>query len=222
MKIVSRSALLVGTASLALATVALYGCKNFLTDAGEARGTLNQASLGTPEGVEGTLIGAYRTLDCTSDLQPDWGCAASNWVWGSVAGDDSYKGSDGGDQPPINDIEGYHWGTPIAQSYINTKWSITYEGINRANSTLRLLHEVEQAQPGAMSDAQINGITGEAIFLRAYYHFEAYRMWGSIPYYREDDNDFRKANEDSAAVIAEPPRPTSAASRCTPSSTPTP
>lgn len=202
MRIASRPALLIGT-TLMVASAALYGCKNFLTDAGEPRGVLNQSSLATPDGVEGTLIGAYRTLDCTSNLQPDWGCAASNWVWGNVAGDDSYKGSDGGDQPPINDIEGYHWGTPNAESYMNTKWSITYEGITRANSALRLLAEVVKAQPGVMSQAQIDGITGEAIFLRAYYHFEAYRMWGSVPYYREDDVDFRKANEDSSAVIAD-------------------
>lgn len=202
MRIASRPALLVGT-TLVVTSVALYGCKNFLTDAGQPRGVLNQGSLSTPAGVEGTLIGAYRTLDCTSQLQPDWGCAASNWVWGNVAGDDSYKGSDGGDQPPINDIEGYHWGTPTGQSYMDTKWSITYEGITRANSALRLLNEVVKTQPGVMPPAQINGIAGEAIFLRAYYHFEAYRMWGNIPYYREDDADFRKPNEDSSAVIAD-------------------
>lgn len=203
MKIVSRPSLLVGTASMFLATAVLYGCKNFLTDAGAPRGTLNQASLSTPAGVEGSLIATYRALDCTSSLQPDWGCAASNWVWGSVASDDSYKGSDAGDQPPINDIEGYHWGTANANSYINSKWRISYEGINRANSTLRLLHQVVKAQPGAISPADVNGITGEAIFLRAHYSFEAYRMWGNIPYYREDDVDFRKANEDTAAVIAD-------------------
>ena len=28
-------------------------------------------------------------------------------------------------------------------------------------------------------------------------------MWGNIPYYREDDQDFRKPNIDSAAVITE-------------------
>ena len=47
------------------------------------------------------------------------------------------------------------------------------------------------------------GIEGEAIFLRAHYHFEAYRMWGRIPYYREDDPDFRKPQEDTTAAIAD-------------------
>ena len=41
------------------------------------------------------------------------------------------------------------------------------------------------------------------MFLRAHYHFSAYRLWGSIPYYREADTDFRKANEAPTAVIAD-------------------
>lgn len=204
MKIVSRPSLLVGTASMLLATAALYGCKNFLSDAGAPRGSLNQASLATPGGVEGTLIAAYRALDCTYGTQgPGWGCAASNWVWGTVAGGDSYKGSTIGDQPPINDVEWYAWNTANANSYINEKWTLTYEGINRANSALRLLNQVAKASPGAFSKADSAGIAGEAIFLRAYYHFEAYRMWGNIPYYRETDADFRKPNEDTTAVIAD-------------------
>src|SRR6185437_14564382 len=121
----------------------------------------------------------------------------------SVAADDSYKGSDGLDQPPINDIEGYHWGTPSADQYLNVKWVIVYEGVVRANSTLRLLKQVVASNPTEFSPTEAAQIAGEAIFLRAHYHFEAYRMWGNIPYYREDDTDFRKANETSAEAVAD-------------------
>jgi hypothetical protein len=201
MKIVSKHPVLVGTALLALATGALYGCKDFLTDAATPQGTLDEGTLANRAGVEGTLIGAYRTLDCTNATSSNWGCAASNWVWASVAADDSYKGSDGTDQPPINDIEGYHWGTPDAETYLNNKWSIVYEGVVRSNSTLRLLKKVVAANPGEFSAADAKGIEGEALFLRAYYHFEAYRMWGNIPYYTEDETDFRKANGTAADAI---------------------
>ena len=199
----SKHPLLVGTAVLTSLSLGLYGCKNFLTDASKPQGTLDQSTLATPSGVEGTLIAAYRTLDCTSNTSSDWGCAASNWVWGTVAADESYKGSTLDDQPPINDVEGYHWGTANASSYLNTKWVNVYEGINRANATLRLLKQVTASSPGAIDAADVSGITGEAEFLRAHYHFEAYRMWGSIPYYREDDTDFRKANLAASAVPAE-------------------
>ena len=203
MKIASKHPLLVGTAVLTFVSLGLYGCKNFLTDASKPQGTLDQSTLANAAGVEGTLIAAYRNLDCTTATSSDWGCAASNWVWGSVAADDSYKGSTLDDQPPINDVEGYHWGTANASSYLNTKWNNTYEGISRANATLRLLKQVVAASPGELTAADVSGITGEAEFLRAHYHFEAYRMWGAIPYYRENDTDFRKPNLTAANVPAE-------------------
>jgi hypothetical protein len=182
-----------GTGLLVLATAGLYGCKDFLTTAAEPQGTLNQGTLATRDGVEGSLIATYRDLDCTNALpRPGgWGCAASNWVWGDVSGDDTYKGSDHLDQAPINDVEAYHWDAPGAGKYLGDKWNQVYEGVVRANSTLRLLNQVKTSSPTEFSVADANGIEGEAIFLRAHYHFEGWRMWGNIPYYREDDTDFR-------------------------------
>ena len=203
MRIASRRPLLLGAASLIVVTATLYGCKNFLADAAAPQGTLDQGTLATASGVEGTLIGAYRALDCTSAVSANWGCAASDWVWGTIAAGDAYKGSDATDQPPINDIEGHHWGTPDAQTYLDVKWQLSYEGVVRANSTLRLLHEVLKANPGAISPDNARGIAGEAIFLRAHYHFEAFRMWGNIPYYREDDVDYKKPNLTADLVAAE-------------------
>jgi hypothetical protein len=203
MKIASKHPLLVGTAVLATIALGLYGCKNFLTDASAPQGTLDQGTLSTPSGVEGTLIAAYRTLDCTTNTNGNWGCAASNWVWATVAADEAYKGSTLSDQPPINDVELYSWGTANASSYLNNKWRNVYEGINRANATLRLLKQVQKSSPGAISDAAASSIEGEATFLRAHYHFEAWRMWGAIPYYREDDADFRKPNLKASDVPTE-------------------
>jgi hypothetical protein len=201
MKIVSKYPLLVGTALLALTTGALYGCKDFLIDNGTPQGTLDAGTLANRAGVEGTLLGAYRTLDCTSAISGNWGCAASNWVFGNVVADDSYKGSDGTDQPQITPLELFHWSAPDAEPYLNVKWQITYEGIVRANSTLRLLKQVTTSSPSELSAEAAKGIQGEATFLRAYYTFEAYRMWGNIPTYTEDEADFRKANGTAADAI---------------------
>ncbi|MCB0572488.1 MAG: RagB/SusD family nutrient uptake outer membrane protein, partial [Phaeodactylibacter sp.] len=41
----------------------------------------------------------------------------------------------------------------------------------------------------------INRVIGEATFLRAWYHFEAYKIFVNVPYYFETDTDFRKAND---------------------------
>jgi hypothetical protein len=203
MKITSRHPLAFGTALFLAAAASLYGCKDFLEKASEPQGTLDEATLANKAGVEGSLIAAYRTIDCTSATQNDWGCAASDWVWGSVPSDDAYKGSEASDQPAINDIEAYHWSTGDAEGYLNTKWRAVYEGVVRTNSTLRLLKQVKTAKPGEIDDATAKGIEGEAMFLRAHYHFEAWRMWGNVPYYREDDTDFRKANLTSDQVVVE-------------------
>src|SRR2546423_4080606 len=139
MKFTSKNSLLRSSALVILASAALYGCKAFLQNAAEPQGSLNASTLATKSGVEGSLIATYRTLDCTDATSADWGCAVSNWVFGSVASDDSYKGSDGLDQPPINDLEGFHWGTSEAGIYLNSKWRQGYEGGVRANSTFHLL-----------------------------------------------------------------------------------
>lgn len=193
MKTRHRYHLLSGATFLLLVAGVLYGCSDFLEDAGTPQGTLDQGTLATRAGVEGTLIATYRMLDCSSSVG-SWGCAGSNWVFGSVTSDDAYKGTEASDQPEINDIEGYHWATQGAEEYLNAKWSTVYEGVVRANATLRLLKQVRDEKPGEITDAEADAIRGEALFLRAHYHFEAWRMWGNIPYYREDDTDFKKTN----------------------------
>jgi hypothetical protein len=200
---VSRHPLLFGTAALIVAGAALYGCKDFLESAGVPQGTLDEKTIVNRAGVEATLIAAYRSLDWNTGVGGNWGSAASNWVWGSATSDDAYKGSEASDQPPINDIEAYQWSTADVHGYLNEKWRAMYEGVVRTNAALRFLEQVRAEKPGEISDADARGIEGEALFLRAHYHFEAWRMWGNIPYYREDDTDFRKANLTSAAVVTE-------------------
>src|SRR6266487_1270472 len=197
MKQQDRNRLLYGMALVVLASGVAYACKDFLDQ--PAQGTVEVASLETSAGVEGSLIAAYRSLDCSSSSAGSWGCAASNWVWGSVPSGDAHKGSNAGDQQPINDIETYYWSVGEAEGYLNQKWSQVYEGVFRANATLNLLNKVLARNPLEIGADSLS-IRGEALFLRAHYHFEAYRMWGHIPYYFETDTTpvaqggFRKPN----------------------------
>ena len=109
---------------------------------------MDEATLTNRTGVEGSLIAAYRALDWHDGVSGNWGCAASNWVWGSVMSDDAYKGSEASDQPAINDIEAYHWSTGDSESYLNEKWRAVYEGVVRSNATLRLLKQVREHKAG--------------------------------------------------------------------------
>ncbi len=110
------------------------------------------------------------------------------------------------DQPGVTDLELYNWTTGSADDYLNNKWSSIYEGIVRANGTLRLLARVRQQLPNEISAADARSIAGEALFLRAHFHFEGMQMWGSIPYYADENDtlDFRKPNagvNDTTAIL---------------------
>jgi hypothetical protein len=179
-----------------------YGCNSdkYLTDAATPQGVLNEQTLTTVSGVEGNLIAAYRALDWNSAVGGTQANAASNWIFGSVASDDAYKGTEPGDFSQIEDIEAYNWGTGNASAILDDKWKGMYEGISRANATLRLLKEVPAA---SFQAGQAKSIEGEAIFLRAHYHFELYRIWGNVPYIRETDADFRKPALTPPEVVAE-------------------
>lgn len=178
-------------AGFVLLTGAAYGCKDFLTS--PPQGQLDELTLANKLGVEATLIGAYRMVGGWYGAVGGWGASASNWPFGSVTTDDAYKGSEAIDQPAINPIEIYQWAAGGAESYFNDKWRSVYEGVSRANAAARLVAEVAQ-KPGELTPEEANSIRGEALFLRAHFHFEAWKMWRNIPYYTEDDTDFRKSN----------------------------
>jgi starch-binding outer membrane protein, SusD/RagB family len=203
MKKATRQPVLLGMALTFLAMGTLFGCKeSFLTDAAAPQGVLDAGVLANAAGVEGNLIAAYRSVDVTGASGAIPG-AASNWIWGSVASDDAYKGSEPSDFTQINDVELYQWGTSQADGILNDKWRAVYEGNSRANATLRLLKQVVKDKPNELSAADAAGIEGEALFLRAHYMSEAFKIWGNVPYIREDDVDLRKASLQKAAVGAE-------------------
>jgi len=186
--------LLIGSALVIFIAGSFVACgDDFLT--APPQGSLDEITLANTDGVEATLIGAYRVLGGhTTSIGGEWGSASSNWVFGSVAADDAYKGSENTDQPAIEDLEFYTWGLSGAEAYLNGKWRSVYEGVVRTNSTLRLLNSVLENNPDEISAPVANSIRGEALFLRAHFHFEAWKMWGNIPYYTEEDSEFRKTN----------------------------
>jgi hypothetical protein len=200
----SRQPMLLGTALMFLAAGTLFGCKDsFLTDAAQAQGALEASTLATAVGVEGNLIAAYRSLDYTNGVGGSQCSAASDWCWGSITSDDAYKGTEPSDFTALNDVEAYHWGTGLVDGVVNDKWRAIYEGVARANATLNLLAQVVKDSPTELNATDQAGIAGEATFLRAHYMFEAYKIFGNVPYLRETDTDLRKASIPKAQVGAE-------------------
>ena len=181
---------IVGAAMVLILIVSVYACnKDFLNKA--PLGSLDPSNLANSAGVQGLLIGAYSLLDGYGGVNSGWESAASNWVYGSVASDDSYKGSDAGDQPDLNPIETYT--ETSSDYYFNNKWSVLMDGIQRSNDVIRTMRLSKDITP---KDSLL--ISAQARFLRAHYEFEGIRMWRNFPFVDESitygDKNFNVPN----------------------------
>lgn len=144
------------------------------------QGQFSTVALENADGVEGLLLGAYAMLSGTGlDGQAPWNNDIHNWVFGGIASDDAYKGTDAGDQPEQSFIEAYDF--QATNNHIRDKWRGVYKGIARTNDVLNTLEEVED-----MSNQRREQVIAEARFLRGFYHFEARKMWKSVPYIDEE------------------------------------
>jgi len=154
----------------------VIACNKFLDKA--PVGTAPQSGLYNKSGVEGLLIGAYSLLDGEGGNNSGWGSAASNWVYGSVCADESYKGSTPSDQGDIFPLE--IWTATATNPYPAMKWATCYDGVQRANEVIRAL-----AQTTDISTEDATQLTAEARFLRGHYHFELKKVFGNVPFIGE-------------------------------------
>ena len=172
--------------------LAVFSCKKtFLERLPQA--SLTEDALANEKGVNAALIATYAALDGWTDNGANaagvaWPTAGSNWIFGSVASDDASPGSQPNDQIAVERINRYQYQTDDA--YFRAKYQAIYWGIRRANATLLLL-----AKTPAITGTQADQITAEAKFLRAYFHFDGYKMWKNIPYVDETVTEFRQKND---------------------------
>ncbi|SHI88914.1 Starch-binding associating with outer membrane [Arenibacter nanhaiticus] len=153
-----------------------------------ALGALSEDVIANQDGVEKLLIGAYAALDGQGlGGGGAWEAAPDNWVYGTVAGGEASKGSFGGDQPAIDQIVKFI--SNPSNGYYNTKWKAAYEGVKRANNTLRLL---EKATEITVEDRE--NIAGQARFLRGHYYFELKKMFNMVPWVDETTEDPKQPN----------------------------
>jgi len=170
-----------------------YSCKKALEQ--PPLGSLSEEIVANKNGVNGLLIGAYAALDGTGDNGTSLGgggdafqASPSNWVFGSIAGGDASKGSDGSDQPAIDPIANFY--ADANNVYFNSKWKALYEGVSRTNNVLRLL-----AKATDISAEDEKSIGAQARFLRAHYYFELKKMWNMIPLIDETTTNFNQPND---------------------------
>ena len=155
---------------IVIITIAACG-KSFLDK--KPLGTLNPTIVASEAGVQGLLIGAYSLVDGEGAPGDGFASGASNWLFGGVAGDDAYKGSDPSDVADGVGIE--NWTISPTNGAIPQKWNVMYVGIQRANDVLRTLPLAKD-----IPAAEVAVITGETKFLRALFHFELHKVFNNI------------------------------------------
>ncbi|MEZ0610297.1 RagB/SusD family nutrient uptake outer membrane protein [Fibrella sp. WM1] len=166
----------------------------------QPKAALAVTTLQNKAGVNALLIGAYSLLDgwaTPEGAYRSYQAGADNWVYGSVASDDAYKGTIAGDQPAISLIEQHQ--IQSDNIYFRGKWRGMYDGIARANDVL-------QALPTAtdLTDAERQQLVAESRFLRGHYHFELLKMFNKVPYIDEktyNPNDLESTKLPNTADI---------------------
>jgi hypothetical protein len=156
------------------AMMVAYSCSDSFLEQAQ-KGSLGDAQAATKKGADQSLIAAYSALKGNTG---GWEGSNTGWVYGSIVGGDAHKGSDAGDQSDINSIAAFT--STATNNFYNVRWRAIYDGINRCNATLKILAKLKDV---AADD--IKKITAESRFLRGFYHFEAKKMWGNIPYVDE-------------------------------------
>lgn len=156
-----------------------YSCKKLLNK--EPVGSLLPSVLANKAGVDGLLIGAYSMLDgYTNTGGTSWESSIDNWVYGGIASDDAYKGSNTTDQPTAVPLENHS--VDASNEYLAEKWASCMNAIQRCNDVIR---EVPLVKDGSVTAAYGQEVIAEARFLRGVYHFELAKMWRNVPYIDE-------------------------------------
>ena len=166
-----------------------YSCKKALQQ--PPLGSVSEELVANKNGVNALLIGSYAALYGMQGNNQSlgggeaWQGSPSNWVFGSIAGGDASKGSDGSDQPAIDPIANFY--SDPNNAYYNGKWKALYEGVSRTNNVLKFLAKATDITP-----EEGKTIAGQARFLRAHFYFEIKKLWNNAPWIDETTTDFNQ------------------------------
>jgi len=155
------------------AIATLFSCSDFLDVT--PKGVLSDAQVSSPEKVDNTVNAAYASLGNDHYITP-----FSLWPYGNVRSGDAYKG--GRDE---GDIQAFYF----METFKNVKsdfgemdalWFQYYVGISRANSALKTLNTLTEADFPKLKIRQ-----AECRFIRAHYYFQLKELWKYVPFIDE-------------------------------------
>ncbi len=151
------------------AMLLITSCGEDFLDRQPIIGSVEEDFYNTEEDAISAVNAAYATLQF--ELSP---AGHFRWFWGDIMSDDSDKGGDGdGDAFELLKLEQFQGATNT--DFLQGEWEANYEGIYRANKVLENVPNIE------MNGQTKSEILGEALALRAYFHYNLVTIFGNIP-----------------------------------------
>jgi hypothetical protein len=103
------------------------------------------------------------------------------------------KGTDAGDMSELNEIQTFS--ESATNGFLNLDWRGQYEGVSRCNNVIIVANKAVEA--GTLTQEKATSFILQAKALRGWYHFEAWRMWGKIPYLDETTDPKTVSNSEA-------------------------
>lgn len=137
-------------------------------------GAVSQSTLANKENIDKLLSGCYAALYAQEGHNWDMGYRSlSGWIFGDVIGGDANKGSTAADQPNASNLE--QWVFLDDNSFLNGKWTASYEAVKRANEVLFVCEGMDPADAAPYQ--------AQARFVKGVQMFEAIKVFGAhVPY----------------------------------------
>ncbi len=140
-------------------------------------GVLSTTDLTSPIAIDGLVTSAYAAIGNGDMIGPIY----SDWVYGSVRSDDSYKGGGGtGDVGEIDALEHYNLTTPAIGAFVTRSWQNLFKSISRCNVALRAVNTLTEDE---FPNKKIR--LGELHFLRGHSYFILKKLYKNVPIFDE-------------------------------------
>lgn len=140
------------------------------------KASLSEEQVATPEGVDKLVVAAYSQLG-----NDHYDVPYSLWPYGNGRSDDQYKGGrDEGDIQDFHFIQTFY-NTRVDFGPVDALWYNLYVGVGRANSALRVLNTMTEADYPLLKTRQ-----AEMYFLRGHFYFMLKILFKHIPYLDEN------------------------------------